>query len=157
MAQLFPWLESQKSALAERVKQNYLNRDIALVSFFELLHWFRRVLLQDAALLYVKNPQFHLWRYAPFSSVAFHDFAYQAQRDVAKAERDAALALQRLPENIVESMRGVVSQIYRSQEEQHSSLTDTLVSMRKQIDGLKETFDEVKSTDGGRRKKTKSM
>jgi hypothetical protein len=101
---LFPWVEDEIKALQERRSSNQFAVDIALWQFLHLLMWFRVVLLQDAAVLFMRYPQCSLFKYLPFSTPTFHDYASASVSRIDLAEQEARLALQRLPENVASSV-----------------------------------------------------
>ena len=155
MCQLFPWLEAEQAALTARYRENTHFQDIALVSFFETLSWFRLVLLQDAALLYKKFPQLALWNHLPFSSNQFRIFASQAQSDVVAAQQRASLALKDLPANIIDSVQGFFREMSLIQEQNQRVLTESLNKFGDQLSIVTDTLNQwaPSGSSGGRASK----
>ncbi|KAJ6620586.1 hypothetical protein B0H10DRAFT_1945895 [Mycena sp. CBHHK59/15] len=103
---LFPWVEAEVTALDSRYDKNKLALDTALKQLLKVFIFFRRVLVQDAAVLYTKNPHASLFKYAPFNSTSFRLFALESTSSITKVETDARLALKDVPENIAIALRG---------------------------------------------------
>ncbi|TFY74023.1 hypothetical protein EWM64_g9989 [Hericium alpestre] len=91
---LFPWVEQEQRALAVRMQQSCLAIDIALESFLKVLLWFRRVLLQDAAILYCRNSTYPIFNLPPFNSQAFRNFAEGSMQTMQGVTTEWALQLQ---------------------------------------------------------------
>ena len=75
--------------------------DYALCNFLRLLVWFRRVLMQDAAVIYHSHPSCQIFDFAPFNTPTFKQFSAAAPIAIVEAEQAASIALQNLPENMV--------------------------------------------------------
>ncbi|KAJ3846018.1 hypothetical protein EV368DRAFT_9387, partial [Lentinula lateritia] len=76
LASLFPWVEAEQRALAERrLLCGKQAEDYSLDQLLHLLVYLRVILLQDAALIYVEHPESHVFKYAPFDSAIFRDWA----------------------------------------------------------------------------------
>ncbi|KAJ7135159.1 hypothetical protein C8R46DRAFT_1362266 [Mycena filopes] len=84
-------------------------KDIALRQFLATLTWFRRVLIQDMAVIYTQTPHAPIFKTAPFNSTIFREFAAESTAAIHLAEEAARLAFQNLPEHLVASMRGVLA------------------------------------------------
>jgi hypothetical protein len=56
LAEIFPWVEQEQEALVKCEHVNCLAKDIALRQFLTTLIWFRRVLIQDMAILSMQTP-----------------------------------------------------------------------------------------------------
>ncbi|KAK7056117.1 hypothetical protein R3P38DRAFT_1377096 [Favolaschia claudopus] len=109
MSDIFPWIQDALLALEEREKENPFARDIALRQFFKLLVWFRTVILQDAALIYKQYPDAPLFKYAPFNTAAFQQFAAASVQRINQIESEANLALKNLPQNLVRGFQGALA------------------------------------------------
>jgi hypothetical protein len=99
-------VESEAAALDLRYNENKRTQDTALKQLCKAFIFFRRVLAQDAAVLYNQNPHAALFTFAPFNTPAFRVFAASASSTITKVETDARLALKNIPENIARSVRG---------------------------------------------------
>jgi hypothetical protein len=96
-------------------------KDIALTQFLALLQWLRRVLLQDAALLYTCNPLCAVLRYPPFNTPLFQAFAATSSDIIASAEEESCLALQNLPAHLMSSVRGLLTGIAMEKEKEREA------------------------------------
>jgi hypothetical protein len=101
LAEIFPWVKREHA--------NRLAKDIALRQFLTTLIWFRRVLIQDMAVLYTQTPDAPIFKTAPFNSITFREFAATSTSAIHLAEEAARLAFQNLPEHLVASMRGALA------------------------------------------------
>lgn len=110
VATLFPWVEAEQQALcSRRSKHGRLAEDYALDQSLQLLVRFRRILLQDAAVLFVRYPQSGIFNFAPFNNITFRKFASESVAIVDAAEQAARHQFANLPEHIVGSLRGIVT------------------------------------------------
>jgi hypothetical protein len=107
--QIFPWIEQEQDALLKREHDNHFARDIALRQFLITLAWFRRVLIQDMAVLFTQTPDAPIFKVAPFNSTLFREFAATSTAAIQAAEETARLAFQNLPEHLIASMRGALA------------------------------------------------
>jgi hypothetical protein len=85
------------------------------------------VALQDAALLYSQHPDAGIFRFAPFSSPAFHVFAASSASRIEEVERAARMAFENLPDHLVRGLR--------------SALASVSIEHQKSIDENKARFD----------------
>ncbi|KAK7008468.1 hypothetical protein R3P38DRAFT_3210716 [Favolaschia claudopus] len=116
LALIFPWVEDELKKLDAREAANRMARDIALRHFLGLLIWLRTVIVQDAAVLYTRHPSAAIFQYPPFNSSTFRSFAAQSASAIAKAEKDVALALESLPQNIANTFTAAMSRLAIDQE-----------------------------------------
>ncbi|KAK7049043.1 hypothetical protein R3P38DRAFT_3345932 [Favolaschia claudopus] len=116
LALIFPWVEDELKKLDTREAANRMARDIALRHFLGLLIWLRTVIVQDAAVLYTRHPSAAIFQYPPFNSSTFRTFAAQSASVIAKAEKDVALALESLPQNIANTFTAAMSRLAIDQE-----------------------------------------
>ncbi|KAJ4475105.1 hypothetical protein C8R41DRAFT_923707 [Lentinula lateritia] len=130
LASLFPWVEEEQQALAER-RQLCGKRaeDYSLDQFLSLLLYLRVVLLQNAALIYVEHPDSHIFKYTPFDSMIFRDWAQTAKTTVEVAETEAREAFKNIPTNLVSSLRGVLVTERIESERRHELLRQELLSV----------------------------
>lgn len=119
---IFPWVEQEQEQLAQRQASSSKSVDIALKQFLRLLIWLRRVLLQDCAILFSKYPSCPMFRYPPFNSPTFHQFAATSLSVVDHAEEEVHHALKNLPEHVATTFRGLASGI---KMDQHSQRIDS--------------------------------
>ena len=125
--------------LAQRSQQDARNHDAALKRFLELLIAFRRVILQDTAVLFSQSPTLSLFSFEPFNSNSFRLFAATSARIVAEAEESVRHQYQNLPERFSAALRGYTqtNEIVRMQAEEiatkrHNDLLATISSLRHQ-------------------------
>ncbi|KAJ7861022.1 hypothetical protein B0H14DRAFT_3445749 [Mycena olivaceomarginata] len=71
--------------------------------------WFRRVLIQDMAVLFTLNPHAPIFKFAPFNSTPFRQFAATSTAAIDAAEETARLAFQNLPQHLVASLHGALA------------------------------------------------
>lgn len=107
--QIFPWIESEQVALLSREHSSRLAKDIALRKFLATMAWFRRVLIQDMAVLFTLNPHAPIFKFAPFNSTPFRQFAATSTAAIDAAEETARLAFQNLPQHLVASLHGALA------------------------------------------------
>ena len=137
ISQIFPWVEAEEAALDERERSHGRpGRDIALKGFLRLLKWFRRVLLQDAAVLFTLQPSCAIFGFSPFRSMLFHDFALKSVLLIQQANEDSRLALQHLPHQYAQSMQGFMLTTRLAQERASHQHSEQLAEMRLQISHL---------------------
>jgi hypothetical protein len=124
---LFPWVEEEQDSYAKRVDEHGQKAtDYALKNFLEVLQWFRTVILQDAAVLFSKYPNFPLWTYAPFNTHEFAAFASSSISILEQAEEETQWKLERFPETVAASMRGVIETMEVRQNQDRSNLNTKL-------------------------------
>ncbi|KJA13263.1 hypothetical protein HYPSUDRAFT_59993 [Hypholoma sublateritium FD-334 SS-4] len=109
MDQIFPWVEDEQRALSRRAEGNGIHgRDNSLVLFLDLLIFLRKVLLQDAAVLFSSYPNCPVFKYPPFNSTSFHEFSAASSRIISAAEDDVKHQLDALPEDIAATFRAAM-------------------------------------------------
>ncbi|TFY77579.1 hypothetical protein EWM64_g6432, partial [Hericium alpestre] len=116
---IFPWVEQEQRALAERAHER-VGSDIALENFLKVLLWFRRVILQDTAVLFSRRPELLIFSWPPFNSPAFREFAEGTSDRIAAAEAKARAAYQNLPQMLVQSMHGITTEWALEQERERA-------------------------------------
>jgi hypothetical protein len=135
--QIFPWVEQECAALHQREAIfGHAGWDIALKGFLRLLIWLRRVLLQDAAVLFGKDPTCPIFRFAPFRSDVFREFAAGLTAELTRVDEEARLALQHLPEQYAQSMKGFVMSSRLAQEEANRKNAEQLALLHEQVSWL---------------------
>ncbi|KAJ7213565.1 hypothetical protein GGX14DRAFT_393054 [Mycena pura] len=107
--QVFPWIEDEHTALIERQHANGLAKDIALHQFLACMLWFRRILIQDLAVIFTQNPHAAIFNLPPFNSSAFRNFAATSTAAIDAALEEARLAFQNLPQHLIASMQGALA------------------------------------------------
>ncbi|PPR01886.1 hypothetical protein CVT24_001355 [Panaeolus cyanescens] len=143
MAQIFPWIEQEEQALSLRMSPGQLGPDIGcdgtLLEFLSLMKYLRRVLLQDAAVLYQQHSNAPVFRYSPFSSEEFQQFSSSATNSIQQSENlfqkkiDAAELPDRLTNTFKEMFTASTAkqiEIHQSVEALNSQLTSD-VSMQR--------------------------
>jgi hypothetical protein len=133
---VFPWIEDARADLQARVKVDRRARDFALDNFLCLLMWLRWVLLQDAAVLYSAHPSCPIFHFAPFTSPLFRDFASDALPTILKAEKAADLMFQKLPEHMVQSVKGVATHVSLAQQQHQAQFKGWQSAMSDQYSRL---------------------
>lgn len=109
---LFPWAEDELSAYSQRLKDHGPKAtDYALKNFLTLLIELRTIILQDGAVLFVKHPDFSLWKFPPFNTPMFAEFAFTSTAVLAEVEIRARQNLESLPQTIASTMKGILSTI----------------------------------------------
>lgn len=119
-----------------RESENRFARDIALRQFLRLLTWLRTVLVQDAALLFVDSPHATLFKYAPFNSPVFREFAAASTANIVAAEEQARVALQNLPQQMAQTMQGILTGHALELERTHAAHRADLKGMREDVTNL---------------------
>jgi hypothetical protein len=153
---VFPWVEAEQAALHARQASDVRSSDIALRQFLRLLLWLRRVLLQDCAVLYSKYPSCGMFRYAPFNTFAFRDFAANLSAVITRAEEDARYALQNLPDNIVTSFRGLATDIKMDQQPQRIASDARWQAIESQMNEMSSTLGMIGGAKGSKKRKVKN-
>jgi hypothetical protein len=151
---VFPWVEGEQAALRAREKQNHYARDIALKQFLRLLLWLRRVLLQDAALLFVNNPHADMFKYAPFNTPSFRQFALGSTAAIDAAEEQARVTLLNLPQEMAHSMHSVVANNSLEMQRLHAEHCSELQGMREEVTHMRGAIDILLGSKRGRRRGT---
>jgi hypothetical protein len=118
---VFPWVEQEQAALLARTQCNLLANDIALKQFLRLLVWLRRVLLQDAAILFTENPASPIFQFSIFKTPAFRGFAASSKAIISDAEEKCRMALDKLPDHLVRTLRGVLSDTRMEQQQEREA------------------------------------
>ncbi|KAF8962615.1 hypothetical protein BDZ97DRAFT_1824644 [Flammula alnicola] len=113
---LFPWINDAEAAYRERLKKfKHRAQDLALVKFLTLLYGLRKVILQDAAVLFLKYPNCNMFKYEPFDSVDFRTFIRQCKvfyREMGKRQavwkQESLKVVNSPPKPLEEKMRDVL-------------------------------------------------
>lgn len=153
---LFPWVEAEISALDKQRSIDRLAQDISLWHFLHLLIWLRLVLLQDAAVLYTKHPDCSIFKYAPFNTLAFREFAATAAAQITQAEEEARLAFQHLPEHLVQSLRGVVTGLSLEQKQEREENRAHQEQVQRQLEHFAQVLADGRP-HGGRSRRVVSL
>jgi len=136
---IFPWIEDERAALDLRVQQiGRRANDYTLRNFLLLLVWFRRVLLQDAAVIYHSHPSCQIFGFAPFNTPAFKQFSAAAPASIVEAEQAASVALQNLPEHMVRSVRGIITDVNMSQRQQSNEMQELKNTVANEMSSIKD-------------------
>ncbi|KAJ3843916.1 hypothetical protein F5878DRAFT_207623 [Lentinula raphanica] len=137
---LFPWVEEEKAALEARCQE--LGRkadDFALQQFLNLLITFRRILLQDAAVLYTQYPDWPMWNFSPFNIALFRSFALTSAEVISSAEECSRANLAAIPRHVAESFRGTATTVHIQQEAQRLESREMFSALSQQMDFLLST------------------
>ncbi|KAG6370583.1 hypothetical protein JVT61DRAFT_11380 [Boletus reticuloceps] len=116
--QVFPFVESAQAGLQEHIHDSSLVIDITLKQFLSILTWFHTVLLQDSAILYSQHPELPVFQFHPFNTSQFRTFANQSVQQVASAEEASQLAFQNLPQHLIVSLQGIITNLSLEQQAQ---------------------------------------
>lgn len=127
---IFPWAEDELSAYNNRIKDHGPKAtDYALKNFLMLLIELRVILLQDAAVLFVKHPGLSIWKYPPFNTPEFSAFSCTSTLLLAEAELRARQNLEALPQTISMSMKGILASISIQRDQDRSAMEQRFDSM----------------------------
>lgn len=151
LEQLFPWIEQEQAALLSREHANPLARDIALRQFLSTMISFRRVLVQDLAVLFTQTPQALIYTFAPFNSTVFREFATNSTAAINAAEETARLAFKNLPQHMVASMQGVLATQNIAFERERQAYQAQMESMQNQMGEMKTLLELVAGSKRQRR------
>jgi hypothetical protein len=143
---VFPWVEQEQEALRSRARDNPLANDMALKQFLQLLIWLRKVLLQDAAVLFMQDPSCPIFRYSIFQSAAFRDFAVASQQALINAEKKARAAFERLPDHLIKSLQGILTNSRVEQQQDRENYQRQLSAMDARLDAVLQTVVSTKSS-----------
>ncbi|KAF5385999.1 hypothetical protein D9615_002501 [Tricholomella constricta] len=147
---LFPWAESELAALDERIRiLGNVATDVTLRSFLNFLQILRRIILQDAAVLFVKFPDCPLWRQAPFNRTEFREFAGTASVIIHRAEEEARHRLKDLPESVAASFRGMVMTSKMHQEQTREEIHDDNARLSEKLQNIEECLGVILETCKG--------
>lgn len=97
-----------------------------------------------------------MFRYTPFNTSAFRDFAANSSAVITRAEEDARYALQNLPNNIVTSFRGLVTDIKMDQQAQRITSDARWQAIESQMNEMSHTLGMIAGTKGSKKCKGKN-
>ncbi|KAK7000831.1 hypothetical protein R3P38DRAFT_3218014 [Favolaschia claudopus] len=120
--------------------------DIALRQFLSTLLWFRRVLAQDLAIIFTQNPHAPIFKFAPFNSPSFREFAGTSAALIDAAEEAARLAFQNLPQHLVASLQGALATHNLAFERERQNYRTEMASMQDKLGEMKTLLDLVAGT-----------
>ncbi|KAK7027698.1 hypothetical protein R3P38DRAFT_3190769 [Favolaschia claudopus] len=143
---IFPWIEDELAALISREHSNRLAKDIALRQFLSTMLWFRRILVQDLAVIFTQNPHALIFKYAPFNSPSFRNFAASSTAAIDAAEETARLAFQNLPQHLVASLQGALATQNLAFERERQNYHNEMASMRNELGQMKTLLELVAGT-----------
>jgi hypothetical protein len=95
--------------------------------------YFRTVLIQDFAILFTKHPSCPIFKFPPFNSPCFRNFASQSSVRISAVEQQAKLALANLPEHIADPVRGAVSNFSLEQKREQDASRACMEDMNSKI------------------------
>jgi hypothetical protein len=133
--EIFPFVEDAQHRLSERTAGSPLAIDISLKQFLCVLQWFRTVILQDCAVLYVRRPDLPIFQFRPFNTPRFKEFAAASVNDITRAEGEARLAFENLPEHVICSLRGLVTTLTLEQQAQRAESETLRAEVRTYLEG----------------------
>ena len=153
VAQIFPWVEQELAALNDRVRHNRYTEDYALRHFLRLLIFLRKIIIQDAALLFALCPNANIWTYFPFSDPQFHAFAASAPLVIRQAEEKARQAFRHVPDYLANGIRTVTTGIMVDQRQFHGRTQGQLEQMDNRMVKLEEMITQLTDSQKPRRKR----
>src|ERR1700678_1026491 len=134
LVNVFPWIEKERMALNVRSKlEGRHGQDNALSALLDLLVYFRRVLLQDAAVLSAMYPCFPIFKFSPCDSVLFQQFSASSLEIITRTEADIRHQLARLPEDVAATFKGLLTSSAMQDEEIRQSLKSTQNNMERNL------------------------
>lgn len=136
VAQIFPWVEDELKALKMRIATNPLASDLALERFLGLLKDMRQILVQDLAALFKKIPTSYIYSCVPFNSTSFRQFAHIVPGLIEESEKMTKLALQNLPEVVIQTVSGTVGLSVMTQKEESAKTRTTLHSLEATVNKI---------------------
>jgi hypothetical protein len=155
---VFPWIGDEQVALDQRCQQiGRRAADYALRNFLRLLVWFRRVLLQDAAVIYHSHPSCQIFCFAPFNTPTFKQFAATAPLVIIEAEQAASVALQNLPENMVCSVRGIITDVNMAQRQQNDEMQELKNTVESEMSSIRDMLALALGSRQGRKPNQKGL
>lgn len=84
-------------------------------------------------MLFAQKPTCPIFQFPLFCSTAFRSFSERSQQIVARAEEDARLNAQNLPDYFVTSVQGAMAPVQLNQEARMEQLEYRLDSLQEQI------------------------
>lgn len=149
LALIFPWVEAEEAALQARYRENPANQDIAAKQLFRLLKWFRRVLAQDLAVLYSREPRWQslVFDVKPFNLPIFDTFARGVASRLADIERTARLRLDQFPERIASGFRSAIQDFALQQRAEQAANRQLLEFMRQEMLVMASIIQELKQRE----------
>lgn len=151
--QIFPWIEAEQAALLKREHSNRFARDIALHQYLNTMGWFRRVLIQDMAVLFTQNPHTAIFKVAPFKSQTFHDFAAASVAVIHAAEEVARLTFKNLLQHLVASMQGALATQNLAFERERQGYQGQMQAMLSQMGEMQTLLEIVAGSKRSKRSK----
>ncbi|KAL1741352.1 hypothetical protein HDZ31DRAFT_67027 [Schizophyllum fasciatum] len=125
--------------------------DYALKGFLDFLVRARRILLQDAAILFVEHPECDFFNYAPFDNSTFHAFASRSGRIILDIEQRFRKNMKNLPMHIAATFRGVVGTVGIEQQ----SMMNRIDARFHAMESLMEQF--IQTSAGSTRKRKRGQ
>ncbi|THH20826.1 hypothetical protein EW146_g575, partial [Bondarzewia mesenterica] len=160
MAAVFPWVEREQNALNSRsniattagqpdVGHCKNATDLALQQFLRVLIWFRRVLLQDAAVIISRHgPDFPIFHFPPFNTPAFRSFAADSSQTITNAESAAEQAFRNVPAELAKGVRCALTEASLTRERERQASESRMLEMSSKLtrlEGMIELFFSSKS------------
>lgn len=91
------------------------------------------MLVQDAAVLYSKFPDYAIFQFAPFNTEVFHTFAANSSSRIERVEKEAQCAFHNLPEQMANSLRGILSGLALQQQQDRAANVVYREEMQRQV------------------------
>ncbi|KAG5219468.1 hypothetical protein IMY05_C4884000100 [Salix suchowensis] len=109
------------------------HRQLALKNFLELLTFLQNVILQDAAVLWVKYPDCPIFRHPPFTTPTFQEWAASTSTIMEAATKESCLLLQAYPPHVAESLHGILSESVVKAQQHYSVLHSQQVQLQDNV------------------------
>ena len=139
--------------MEDRVCHNRYTEDYALWHFLHLLIFLRKVIIQDAALLFALCSDANIWTYFSFSDPQFHAFAASAPLVIRQAEEKARQAFRHVPDYLANGIRTVTTGIMVDQRQFHGRTQGQLEQMDNRMVKLEEMITQLTDSQKPRRKR----
>jgi len=126
--------------------------DYMLRHFLQLLELLRKVILQDAAVLYSKYPNCAIWTFPPFNTTIFRNFAANSTSLLAQAEADCKKQLKSLPKTVAMSMHGILEQNIMERRRELEQQCKNHEEMKARLNYMEAMILESKKSSRGQRR-----
>jgi len=85
--------------------------------------------------LYARHSDLPIFQFQPFNTPRFKEFATASVNDIARAEGEARLAFENLPEHVICSLWGLVTTLTLEQQAQHAESETLRAEVRTYLEG----------------------
>ncbi|PPR07312.1 hypothetical protein CVT24_007513, partial [Panaeolus cyanescens] len=140
---LFPWVESEQQAYNARLSaEGSKAQDESLRCLLELLIYLRRVLLQDAAILFQEFPDAPIFSFFPFNTPLFREFSATSFTIIHEAEELTRHRLQKheIQETYATMFKGFMETILLRIDQQQATVDRTSQQILHRLLALENRF-----------------